>query len=80
MVVSRLTNVAADGTFGQWMPGVGVADAVTRDRARDFAANLAASGAEALALYGPASAARSLHHMTARLAGRLKRLTELYGR
>jgi hypothetical protein len=32
VVVSRLTNVAADGTFGQWMPGVGVADAVTRDR------------------------------------------------
>lgn len=43
-------------------------DAVTLDKARDFAARLAASGRAALALYGPVSGAPSVEEMTGRLA------------
>ena len=43
-------------------------DAVTVEKARDYASRLATSAAAALALYGPVSGAPSVEEMTARLA------------
>jgi predicted Zn-dependent peptidase len=43
-------------------------DAVTVDKARDYASRLATSAAAALALYGPVAGAPSVEEMTARLA------------
>ncbi|MEM7753959.1 MAG: insulinase family protein, partial [Pseudomonadota bacterium] len=43
-------------------------DAVTVDKARDYAARLATSGSAALALYGPVTGAPSVEEMTGRLA------------
>lgn len=43
-------------------------DAVTHDKVRAFAADMASSGSAALALYGPVGSAPSINQLTARLA------------